>query len=50
MLKKVLTFEKRSLVSELKLKVSQNGLFFMFSISALPPESTFQMSIHFQHL
>ena len=39
--KGVLTFEKRPLEAELKLKMSQIVLFFMFSISALPPEGTF---------
>ena len=31
----------------MKLKMSQNGQFFMFLISALPPEGAFQMSTHF---
>ncbi len=48
--KTVLTFENYPLVAELKLKMSQNGLFFMFSISALPPEGAFQMLTHFWHL
>ena len=37
--KSVLTFEKRPLVAELKFKMSQNGRFLMFSISALPPDT-----------
>ncbi len=45
--KSVLTFEIRPLGAELKLKVSHNGQFFMFSISARPPEGGFQMSTHF---
>ncbi len=43
--KNVLTFEKRPLVAELKL--SEIEQFFMFSISALPQEDTFQMLTHF---
>ncbi len=42
-----LTFEKRSLVAELKLKMSQTELFFLFSISALPSGDAFQMLTHF---
>ncbi len=34
-------------LTELKLKMSQNEQFFMFEISALPPEGTFQMLTHF---
>ena len=45
--KSVSTFEKCPLAAELKLKMSQNGRFFMFSISALPPEGAFQMSTLF---
>ncbi len=45
--KSVSTFEKCHLVAELKLKMSQNGQLFMFSISALPPEGAFQTSTHF---
>ncbi len=48
--KSVLTFEICPLVAELNLKVSHNGQFFMFSISALPTEGRFQMSTHFWHL
>ncbi len=48
--KRVSTFEKCPLVAELKLKMSQNGRFFMFSISALPPKDAFQMSTHYYHL
>ena len=48
--KNVLTFEKRPLVTELKLKMSQIEQFSMFSISVLPPESAFQMSIDLYHL
>ncbi len=47
----MLTFEKYPLMAELKLKMS-HGLvepFYMFSISAMPPEGTFQRSIHFYH-
>ena len=44
--KSVPTFEKCYLVAELKLTMLQNGRFFMFSISALPPEGAFQMSTH----
>ncbi len=40
-------FEKHPLVAELKLKISHIALFFMFSISALPPDGAFQMFIHF---
>ncbi len=36
--KSVLTFKTCPLVEELKLKISEIALFFMFSISALPPE------------
>ncbi len=39
--KNVLTFEKRPLVAELKLKMSQTEQFFLFSVSALPPEGAF---------
>ncbi len=39
--------ENRPLVAELKFKMSQNGRFFMFLISSLPPEGGFQMSVHF---
>ena len=45
--KHVSTFKKCPLVAELKLQMSQNGQFFMFSISALPPVGAFQMSVHF---
>ncbi len=45
--KNVQTFERHPLVAELKLKVSQIALFFMFSISALPPEGAFHMFTHF---
>ena len=45
--KSVSTFKKCPLVAELKLKMSQNGQFWMFSISALPPEGAFQISVHF---
>ena len=38
---------KTTLVAELKLKMSQIEQFFMFSISALPPEGAFQMFTHF---
>ncbi len=40
----------RILVAELKLKTSQLEQFFMFLISALPPEGAFQMFIHFWHV
>ena len=45
--KSVSTFKKCPLVAELKLQMSQNGQFFMFSISPLPLEDAFQMSVHF---
>ncbi len=45
--KSVPTFKKWLLMADLKLKMSQNGHFFMFSISALPSEGAFQMSVHF---
>ncbi len=48
--KSVLTFEKCSLVAELKLKMSQIALFLMFSMSALPPEGAFQMLAQFHHI
>ena len=35
-------------MAELKLKMPQIEQFFMFSISALPPEGTFQT--HFKHI
>ncbi len=38
----VWSFEKRPLVAELKLKMSQIALFFMFSISVLPTQGAFQ--------
>ncbi len=41
------TFENCPLMAELKFKKSQNERFFIFSISARPPEGCFQMSIHF---
>ncbi len=44
-----MTFENRPLVAELKVKMTQNQQFFMFSISALPQEGSFQMSIHIEH-
>ena len=44
--KSVLTFEKCPLVAEVKLKVSENEQFFMYSISALPPDGAFQISVH----
>ncbi len=40
------TFGRRPLVAELKFKASENEQFVMFLISALPPEGTFQMSVH----
>ncbi len=43
----VLTFEKHPLVGEMKLKMSQSGQFFIFSISALSPEGAFQMPVRF---
>ena len=43
----VLTFEICPLGADLKLKVSHNRQFFMLSISALPPEGGFQMSMYF---
>ena len=45
--KNVSTFEKCPLVAELKLKMSQIEQFFMFLISALPPEGAFKMFTHF---
>ncbi len=48
--KNVLTFDKRPLVAELKLKTLKIRHFVTFSISALPPEGTFQMLTHFYHL
>ncbi len=47
--KNVLTFENRALVAELKLKMSQFEQFFMFLISARPPEGTFQMFTDFYY-
>ena len=48
--KSVFTFKKRRLVAEFKLKMSKSAGFFTFSILALPPEVTFQMSIHLYDL
>ncbi len=48
--KNVATFEKRPLVAELKFKMSQIELFFIHSISALPPEGAFQILIQFYNL
>ncbi len=47
--KSLLTFKNHPLVAEMKLKMSGNGQFFMFLISALPPEGAFQMSTAFYH-
>ncbi len=44
-----LTFEKRPLVTELKLKMTKSHQA-LFLISALPLEGTFQISAHFLHL
>ena len=48
--KSVLTFEKRPLVAELKLKTLKIAQSVTFSISALPPGDAFQMLTHFYHL
>ena len=48
--KSVITFEKCSLVAELKSKMLQNGRLSHFSISALPAEGAFEMLTHFHHL
>ncbi len=45
--KNVLTFKMHPLVAELKMKTSQIEQFIMLSISAPPPEDTFQMLTHF---
>ena len=47
---KCVNISKISLVAEPKLKISQNGWFLVFSISALPSEGPFQMSTHFKYL
>ncbi len=47
--KSVLTFKNRPLVVELRLKMSRNGQFVMFLISALSPKGAFQISTHFYH-
>ena len=44
------TFEKRSLVEELKLKIQRSAIFFTFSISAQPLGGTFQILLHHFHL